>query len=481
MIRFGLERIFQLVELPLPWRAFHVAGTNGKGSVCSYITALLRRGNLRVGQFTSPHILDRRDCITVNQRIIGERRFHDAEKYVGTINKDRNVDASEFELLTATAFEIFNREKVDVGVIECGMGGREDATNVLENPLASVVTRISEDHREFLGPTLKDIAWHKAGIRKPDQHFIISGSNSESVLKVCREESRNMEPPPYITPGIDNVDDRELESFFMTLNLDYRKFPRSTLENMYLALSAVHLAMRQLTGMAKSDALMDFAEKTVPSSQRMEFGPGLATQNGPQATTSDDIPREKEWMLASRHIKNLAPALIEQSRSVTARLHQVSVERVTQRKSFILVDGAHNIGAWHNLRDYVSKFYNKVGSRVVWILGITSSRREERATMIKTLTRRGDVVFAVEFGPVESMPWVASMDPQHLVSACSGSATDRDFDVEAFNCRRDSLDALRKATDLANEGPIIVSGSLYLCADVLRLLRRELRPTDAIY
>src|SRR3954452_20560198 len=125
MIELGLSRISRLVQQSaFTWKAIHVAGTNGKGSITSYVSGLLTAAGIRCGQFTSPHLIDRWDCITINEQVVRESLFKRIENQVRQRDRRLGVEASEFELLTATAFEIFNHEQVEIGVVEVGMGGR---------------------------------------------------------------------------------------------------------------------------------------------------------------------------------------------------------------------------------------------------------------------------------------------------------------------------------------------------------------------
>lgn len=186
MIRPGLERIALLLKgIHLPWKAVHVAGTNGKGSICAYLSALFHLTNIRCGRFTSPHLIDRWDCITVDEKPIAESIFRSVEERVKERNERHEIDASEFELLTATAFEIFAQERVEVAVIECGLGGRLDATNVIETPLVTVISKIGLDHQGLLGDTLKQIAFEKAGIIKTGATCVVDGtSNAEALAEI---------------------------------------------------------------------------------------------------------------------------------------------------------------------------------------------------------------------------------------------------------------------------------------------------------
>jgi dihydrofolate synthase/folylpolyglutamate synthase len=165
--KLGLETTRALLDAmgnpQLAFPSFHVAGTNGKGSVVSMLDAVLRESGLRVGRYTSPHLIDFRERICVDGIPISEEgvmRF--AERWLPEVER---LGATFFEATTCMAFEHFARERVDVAVVEVGLGGRLDATNVL-TPLATAVTSIGMDHMQYLGDTIEQIAAEKAGIFK---------------------------------------------------------------------------------------------------------------------------------------------------------------------------------------------------------------------------------------------------------------------------------------------------------------------------
>ena len=193
MIDLGLARVGRLVQhTPQTWKAIHVAGTNGKGSICAYISAMLTASGLSYARFTSPHLIDRWDCIDVNGKPVSEAVFLDAEDAIKQRDKEGRIGATEFELLTATAFEIFHRQRVEYGVVEVGLGGKLDATNVLKQKAVTVLAKIGLDHQAFLGNTIEEIALQKAGIMRPAVPCVVDGSNQASVLRVVEEHSREV-------------------------------------------------------------------------------------------------------------------------------------------------------------------------------------------------------------------------------------------------------------------------------------------------
>ena len=159
------------------FKTVHVAGTNGKGSCSHTIAAILQAAGYRVGLYTSPHLVDFRERIRVNGECISEQYV------VDFVEEERNffepLHPSFFELTTALAFKYFAEAKVDIAVIEVGLGGRLDCTNII-TPILSVITNISLDHTQFLGDTLQKIAGEKAGIIKPNVPVVIGESNAET-------------------------------------------------------------------------------------------------------------------------------------------------------------------------------------------------------------------------------------------------------------------------------------------------------------
>jgi len=174
-IKPGLERVQKLLnELGNPQehlKIIHVAGTNGKGSTCAIIASLLRSAGLRVGLYTSPHLLRFNERIRIADNEISNREIAEFIR-LRRIAIDR-LDCSFFEATTAMAFEYFKRHNVDFVVLETGMGGRFDATNVAR-PVVTVITPVARDHQEFLGRRLAQIAFEKAGIAKSGVPCVIA-------------------------------------------------------------------------------------------------------------------------------------------------------------------------------------------------------------------------------------------------------------------------------------------------------------------
>ncbi|MDR0661463.1 MAG: bifunctional folylpolyglutamate synthase/dihydrofolate synthase [Prevotellaceae bacterium] len=173
------------------FKSIHVAGTNGKGSVSHMLAAILRQAGYKVGLYTSPHLRDFRERIKVNGEMISENEVVNfVEKHHSFFEK---IQPSFFEMTVALAFDYFARQQIDIAVVEVGMGGRLDSTNII-TPLLSVITNIGLDHTDFLGKTIAEIAGEKAGIIKPDIPVVIGEWNEESA-KVFEEKARKKNAP----------------------------------------------------------------------------------------------------------------------------------------------------------------------------------------------------------------------------------------------------------------------------------------------
>lgn len=192
-IRLGLDNISRLAEsLGSPqksFRAVHVAGTKGKGSVCAFISSILRKQGYKVGMYTSPHLVDFRERIMINGKKIPKK---DVARLVSVI-KPLVRKHTFFEIVTAMAFLYFREQKVKLAVVEVGMGGRLDATNIV-NPEACVITNVSVDHEAHLGSTVKKIAFEKAGIIKPGVPVVTAakGEALSVIKKICRKKGSRL-------------------------------------------------------------------------------------------------------------------------------------------------------------------------------------------------------------------------------------------------------------------------------------------------
>ncbi|KAK4039456.1 Mur ligase [Parachaetomium inaequale] len=399
MIDLGLARVGRLVQhTPQTWKAIHVAGTNGKGSICAYLSAMLSASGLSHARFTSPHLIDRWDCIAVNGKPVSEAVFRDAEDVVKQRDQDDRIGATEFELLTATAFEIFHRQKVEYGVVEVGLGGRLDATNVLKQKAVTIIAKIGLDHQSFLGNTIEEIALQKVGIMRPGVPCVADGSNQPSVRTVIEKHAQEVGAEVHF-PSTTSVADA----------VAGEKFEPHQIQNLACAHTAFRLAC---------------PEQDRPLSH---FLPAI---------------KQMQW---------------------PGRLQRLDIQKITGRQQEVLLDGAHNPQSAEVLAQYVERHLRSGGKPVTWVLAATQGK--DMDGIFNLLLRPGDQVAAVQFEPVDGMPWVKPADPAELLQL----ATRHGGEVVAMhNAGQDVKQALRWSSQAAGDGPVVIAGSLYLVSSVLR-------------
>lgn len=193
--KLGLERIIELCSrLGNPQNSIpiiHIAGTNGKGSFGAMLSAILRDSGYTTGSFSSPALTDVTDSFRINGESISSVDFEEIMAEIIPECEAMNDKPTEFEILTAVAYKLFQHKNCDIALIECGMGGDTDSTNVVEKPLLSVITNIAIDHNAFLGNTVKEIARHKAGIIKKSRPVLYGGNNNEALDVIAEISQKN--------------------------------------------------------------------------------------------------------------------------------------------------------------------------------------------------------------------------------------------------------------------------------------------------
>lgn len=203
-IKPGLERMkallgmFSSPQQGLP--CIHVAGSNGKGSTANFLTAILSEQGYRVGQFSSPFFSSPCEMFRIGTEPIETHEFaklaEEASGYCLVLDKTMDQGPTEYEIYTCLALTYFKRSGCDMAVIEACMGGRFDCTNILENVIVCIITKLSLEHQSFLGGTLKEIAWHKAGILK-EKVPVITYPQAEEAMEVIQKEAGLKKAPLY--------------------------------------------------------------------------------------------------------------------------------------------------------------------------------------------------------------------------------------------------------------------------------------------
>ena len=248
-MRFGLKAITELLSrLGNPQNSYKtilIAGTNGKGSTAAMTASILSSAGYKVGLYTSPHLVDVRERIVVNGKKISLKEFNRTIAYV----KDKKEQpVTYFEFLTAVAFIYFQRQKIDIAVLEVGLGGRLDATNVCK-PLVSVITNIALDHTDYLGNTLESITREKAGIIKQNS-VCLTAAKQKKVLEVLRNVCQRSRAKLYCL-GCDIKIKKQKDGFFT-----YQGFNRN-LKNLTIPLQGEY----QLSNAALVLAAVELCEK----------------------------------------------------------------------------------------------------------------------------------------------------------------------------------------------------------------------------
>jgi dihydrofolate synthase / folylpolyglutamate synthase len=298
-VHLGLERIERLLSaLDNPHHhvpIVHVTGTNGKGSVCAYLASVLAEAGYTVGRYISPHLIHWTERISINGQAIAAEELASILNHIRSLITPDEESPTQFEVITAAAWYYFAREGVDIAVIEVGLGGRLDATNVVDKPLASVITSLSREHWQNLGPTVADIAREKAGILKRQCPAVI-GQLPESARKVVEERSHLLEcPVVWVAPATRIGENRAIYR-----GIEYTLALAGDFQLLNSAIALTTLQILQGTGWKISDGAIE------------------------------------RGMAKTRWLGRLQP--------------------VNWRNRQILVDGAHNPAAAEGLRQYVNHF-----------------------------------------------------------------------------------------------------------------------------
>src|SRR5580704_2529189 len=338
--KFDLENISVLTErLGRPERAFatvHIAGTNGKGSTAAFIEAILRDAGFPTGLNTSPHLERINERIRINGEEISDedfaRIFTRAGEVVEALLAEGKLGAhsSYFEMVTAIAFEAFARKRVEFAVVEVGLGGRLDATNVV-GPIVSVITRVDFDHENFLGHSLKEIAGEKAGILKPGVVAVFAAQVPE-VREVLLAKALELRCPVIETPEAFRVESESMED-----------------------------------GCVRASVLETATEElfSIEPQLRGRF----QLQNALNALAVARYLQSRNYKVSNTNIE----------RGIASAVWPGRIERV-QTKPDVYLDGAHNPGAARELAKYIQESLR--GRRIYMIFGAMRDKAVDEVTGI---------------------------------------------------------------------------------------------------
>jgi dihydrofolate synthase / folylpolyglutamate synthase len=414
-VNLGLSRIQALLaalgspHLAVP--TIHVAGTNGKGSVCAYLSTILTAAGYKVGRYTSPHLVDWNERICINnQPISTDRAVNLLNQVIAAINPTTPTP-TQFEIVTAAMWLHFAQSRVDIAVIEVGLGGRLDATNVCDSPLATIIVSIALEHWQQLGDTITKITGEKAGILKPNCPAIIGTLPAEAISVVTERVAALNCPTTWVKPAVVSPKSRSISQTSSPLNslpwVEFAgiKYPLALLGEMQLTNSAIAIATIQ-------------------------------------------VLRQSGWTISDDAIVT--------GMSQTQWLGRIQWTDWHGHK--LLIDGAHNPAAAIALRQYV----DTLDLPISWVMGMLSTKSHQE--IFQALLRPGD---RLDLVPV---PGHSSADPAELKDLALAVCNE----LTVVNTHSDLTTGLSAAFDqttlqnATNHQPVLC-GSLYLLGYFLKL------------
>jgi len=413
-VNLGLEAIQHLLaELGDPHDRvpiIHVAGSNGKGSVCAYLSAVLTEAGYRVGRYTSPHLVSWCERICIRDQPISPEKLHEVLQQVEAAIRPDRPSPTQFEVITAAMWLYFAQQKVDLAVIEVGLGGRLDATNVCDRPLVTVITSLSMEHWQRLGPTLTDIAREKAGILKSDCPAVIGQIPSEAAAVVNRRVLELNCPTIYPQPAKD-------------LGGSWAE---------YQGMEEYELKLE--TGEEGSIELVKSFQYQLPLQGAIQL------QNSALAIAALQLLRQDGWEFSDEAITD----------GIANTKWAGRLQWSTYKEHQILIDGAHNPASAEVLRQFVNTLKP---APIHWVMGMLSTK--DHADVFKELLKSGDRLYLV---PV---PGHSSANPQELATLAKQICPDL-----ADCCVYETVfAALEMAIEKSGQDPIVLCGSLYLIGD----------------
>ncbi len=424
-VNLGLSRIQTLLtalgspHLSVP--IIHVAGTNGKGSVCAYLSTILTAAGYKVGRYTSPHLVDWNERICIdNEPISTESAVTVLDRVIAAIDPTTPTP-TQFEIVTAAMWLYFAQSQVDIAVIEVGLGGRLDATNVCDCPLATVIVSIDIEHWQQLGDTIAKIAGEKAGILKANCPAIIGTLPPDAIEVVAERIAALNCPATWVKPA------QKIPK------------PRSTPETL---LSSDPLPWVESGGIEYPLALLGEMQLT----------------NSAIAIDTIQTLRQAGWKISDEAIVTGMANTQWRGRIQWTTWHVGSSGAFAPaiasavRNRQLLIDGAHNPAAAIALRQYIDTLHTPIG----WVMGMLSTK--SHLEIFQALLRPGDRLYLV---PV---PDHSSADPAELAdlarSGCSG--------LDSIDIYTDLTAGLTAAMAIDTHQPVLC-GSLYLLGYFLKL------------
>jgi folylpolyglutamate synthase/dihydrofolate synthase len=467
-IDLGLQRMTALMQLLSPLRtpAIHLSGTNGKGSVSAMLESIFRCAGFRTARYNSPHLLEPRDAIALNGQAPSPEEYYNVLAHVQALSRTHDIQATTFEIATATAYEVITRFGADVMIIECGMGGIGDATNVIPPQLilASGLTSVGLDHTAFLGDTLEAITSKKAGIAVKDGLMVIGPQRYNGVARIAMHTAQANGARTLCS-------DRALDLTGKKSVLDLAQATR---------LPTRRIRVQTHTGGVECE--LGLAGECQLDNASLAINIIAAIRADHRALAI--MPRLKGVR------DGVVAAGMRQTRwkGRCELLRYSSVPGQSGNGMAVLVDGAHNSDSARGLRKYIDSLgvtsstspvaptgksgklgkseSDHVAPKITWILGLSDSKGKTIESVLEPLIRPEDDVLTASFSPVEGMPWVQPVKPEVVAAAAANLSGKR---VEVCRNVSEALAAVERS-GAGERGLVVVAGSLYLVADFYRLL-----------
>ncbi|KAF5369545.1 hypothetical protein D9758_002594 [Tetrapyrgos nigripes] len=465
-IDLSLDRIRKLYTLLPPYTrpTVHIAGTNGKGSVSALVSSILRYANppLSVGRFNSPHLVSVYDCIILNDQEVTAETYENTRSSIQKLAHKNELEISSFELLTLTALQIFEDAQIDIVVMEVGMGGRLDATNVIPDDCIAVsaLTAVDLDHQAFLGNTVSAITREKAAIGRKGKPFVFGKQKHSEVEEVCREVIGRVGGELLLAAEVSRREwDTSIDGPFPSSSEEFQPPPQTVTMDLSCFTDAV-CARLPLYGDHQIDNL------------------GLAAS---VVSVLACHPSCESLKLAERLTMDAVIRGIE----AVKWPGRLSFHVVDSGKLVVLVDGAHNPASAMTLGLFIKDLlHRRPRSRTItltYILGLSHSPPKTPTQTLSPLlppdVGETDVqvqvrVAVLRFSPPEGMPWVKSIPPSELEAVVKKLCPVAEIWVGQDENTGDLPSALKWAgTGVTGEHLVVLAGSLYLVADFYRVMR----------
>ncbi|KGB78414.1 folylpolyglutamate synthase [Cryptococcus deuterogattii R265] len=487
-IDLGLSRMQTLLSSfapPLSIPAIHLAGTNGKGSVSALLESCFLSAGFRVARYNSPYLLEPRDAVRIDGLPPTQEQWEEAVRTVKGVDEKKNVGATVFEITTAAAYWLINNTKntccaqqgpgrgrgVDVMIIECGMGGARDATNVIpaDTILASALTSVGLDHTAFLGETVEEITREKASIAVRDAVFVIGAQQYEGVVDMARRTAGERGAKVLEALRTEKVSEVGMEKGRQVVSVEpFKPPPPVQLRTLLPSLPTATTTSSSSSG----DNSSIITQLSLPGNHQLDNLSVALTIL--QAIRHDTRAKQIQPLL-----ERLTDTAIQQGvascqwEGRCSWVHYVE-NRQGESHSF-LVDGAHNSDSAKVLRDYIDSLSiegdDNLEPRFRFIVSLSASPGKSIDSVLSPLLRRGDEIELVEFTtPVQGMPWIKTV-PRDEVARAARQLLGEEAVIIGGVGEDGVRDALRNAKGSGRLA--VVCGSLYLVADVYRLMKDE--------